>query len=44
MKTTVLVESRTRNELKRIGHKGDSYDEIIMGLIESSKKSKNGED
>jgi hypothetical protein len=32
-KTTILVETETRELLKRIGSKGQTYDQVISGLI-----------
>ena len=37
-KTTVLVESSTRERLKKIGKKGQSYDDLINELIDSKNK------
>jgi hypothetical protein len=33
MKTTVIVSSKTRDLLKRIGTKGQTYDQIIAELL-----------
>ena len=35
MKTTIIIENNTRNALKKIGKKGDTYDGIIRNLIKS---------
>ena len=35
MKTSIIVEDKTRNLLKKIGKKGDTYDIIIWNLINS---------
>jgi hypothetical protein len=32
-KTTILVETETRESLKRIGSKGQTYDQVINELI-----------
>jgi predicted CopG family antitoxin len=37
-KTTVLVENSTRDRLKKIGKKGQSYDDLINELINSKNK------
>jgi predicted CopG family antitoxin len=37
-KTTVLVELSTRERLKKIGKKGQSYDELINELIDRENK------
>ena len=37
-RSTVLVESSTRERLKKIGKKGQSYDELINELIDSRNK------
>lgn len=34
-KTTILVETETRELLKRIGSKGQSYDHVINELIKT---------
>jgi hypothetical protein len=33
-KTTIEVEKSTREKLKRIGKKGETYNQIILRLIE----------
>jgi hypothetical protein len=33
MKTTILVEKATREVLKQLGNKGQSYDDLINWLI-----------
>ena len=33
-KTTILIRKSTRDELKKLGQKGDEYDEIIRRLID----------
>ena len=38
-KTTILVETDTRDKLRRIGHKSDTYDVIINMLISVYEKS-----
>lgn len=32
-KTTIQVKQETRERLRGIGHKGETYDDIIMNLI-----------
>lgn len=36
--TTVMISQETRDELKKQGFKGETYDEIIRKLIELAKK------
>jgi predicted CopG family antitoxin len=36
-KTTILVETDTRDRLRKLGMKGQSYDELIRSLIEQHK-------
>ena len=38
MQTTIIVRKDTRNQLKDIGSKGETYDEIISQLIELAKQ------
>jgi hypothetical protein len=33
-KTSIIVENSTRNELRRIGRKEQTYDQVIKELIE----------
>ncbi|MFP4608170.1 MAG: DUF7557 family protein [Candidatus Natronoplasma sp.] len=33
MATTIQIEKETREKLKKFGHKGESYDEIIERLM-----------
>ena len=35
VKTTILVEKKTRKKLRDIGLKGETYDEIIEKLLKS---------
>jgi predicted CopG family antitoxin len=37
-KSTILVESMTRERLKKIGRKGESYDELINQLLNLKKE------
>jgi len=37
MRTTILIEQTTRNELKTRGKKGETYDDVIKKLLEVSK-------
>ena len=34
MATTIQVKNETREKLKRFGHKGESYDDIIERLMD----------
>jgi hypothetical protein len=36
-KTTIIIESVTRERLKQEGHKGQTYDELINSLIEMKR-------
>ena len=36
-KTTILITKETRNELKDIGKKGESYEEVIKKLLKNFK-------
>ncbi|PWU79310.1 MAG: hypothetical protein DLM72_18140 [Candidatus Nitrosopolaris wilkensis] len=36
-KTTILVEDSTREQLRHIGTKGQTYDDVINGLIDATK-------
>jgi predicted CopG family antitoxin len=36
-KSTILIESITRERLKEIGRKGQSYDELINRLLDIKK-------
>lgn len=38
-KTTILVEINTREKLRRLGSKGESYDTIILRLIKHWEES-----
>ena len=39
-KTTVAVSKETKEILRRLGEKGESYDDIIKSLIEEKKIEK----
>ncbi|MEF8836113.1 MAG: antitoxin VapB family protein [Candidatus Thermoplasmatota archaeon] len=39
-KTTVAVSKETKEMLRRLGEKGESYDDIIRSLIEEKKIEK----
>jgi hypothetical protein len=39
--TTIVVKKETRNALKKIGLKGETYDEIISKLMKSGKRGPN---
>jgi len=36
--TTIQVSKKTRDDLKRIGKKGETYDEIIRRLLEEQSQ------
>jgi hypothetical protein len=36
--TTIQIQIETRELLKRIGHKGESYDTLVRRLIEQTKE------
>lgn len=38
--TSIRVRKSTAQKLSQIGRKGESYDELIIWLIENSKKRK----
>lgn len=37
--TTIQVSTKTRDELKEIGKKGETYDEIVKNLLQVYKKN-----
>jgi hypothetical protein len=37
MKSTILIESKTRENLKQLGTKGQTYDQLINELITKTK-------
>ena len=37
--TTIQVSKETRERLKKLGRKGQTYDEVIENLIEISRKA-----
>ena len=39
--TTILIKRRTRNELRDIGSKGQTYDQLIAELVKLKKNSAN---
>jgi predicted CopG family antitoxin len=39
-KTTIEISKETREQLKELGKKGETYDSIIRRLIESKKGKK----
>lgn len=41
--TTIQLSKDTRDQLKEIGKKGETYDEIILKLIQKNKSVKNNE-
>jgi len=36
---TIVIEKETRNKLRKTGRKEQTYNDIIMELLEKSKKS-----
>jgi hypothetical protein len=38
-KTTILIETRTREKLRQIGKKDQTYDAVINDLIETRRNS-----
>lgn len=40
VKTTILIETETRNKLRLRGIKGDTYDDIINKLLKQTEGSK----
>ena len=36
--TTIQLEKQTREELKKYGYKDETYDEIVLRLIELAKR------
>lgn len=36
--TTIQLSPQTRDKLKELGKKGDSYEDIILKLLKSAKK------
>jgi hypothetical protein len=43
-KSTILVESNTRERLKEVGRKGQTYDQLINQLLSASKMKENEQD
>jgi len=41
-KTSIIVENTTRNELRRIGRKEQTYDQVIKELIEIKQNFRYG--
>jgi hypothetical protein len=41
-KTTILVESETRERLRRIGRKNQTYDQLINELIKTKGSTSQG--
>ncbi|HEY7078838.1 MAG TPA: hypothetical protein VH500_03990 [Nitrososphaeraceae archaeon] len=39
MNTTILLKRKTRNELREMGAKGQTYDELISELIKFKKNT-----
>jgi predicted CopG family antitoxin len=37
--TTIQISKETRDKLKKLGRKGQTYDEVIENLLEISKKA-----
>ncbi len=40
MKTTIVLSTETRDQLKELGKKGETYDEILNKLLEDKGKKK----
>jgi predicted CopG family antitoxin len=40
MATTISVDEDTRDQLKKLGEKGDSYDDIVKQLIDQYIESR----
>ena len=40
MATTIAVDEETRDQLKKLGEKGESYDEIVKQLIDQYIESR----
>jgi hypothetical protein len=40
MRTTIVVDTNTREKLKRFGVKGETYEGIILKLIKSYESKK----
>jgi len=38
MQTTIIVNKDTRNQLKTLGHKGETYNTIVSRLIELAEQ------
>ena len=38
--TTIVLDKETRDELKALGQKGETYDDIVSELIELAKHQK----
>jgi predicted CopG family antitoxin len=39
MKSTIIVQRSTRERLKQVGRKGESYDDLINALLDMKKES-----
>ena len=37
MNTTINIDATTREKLKKFGNKGETYDEILLNLMEVAK-------
>jgi predicted CopG family antitoxin len=40
--SSIRVKQSTLEQLKELGHKGESYDDVIIWLLKHSKKRKAG--
>ncbi len=38
MPTTIMVENETRDILRQMGYKGETYDQVIRNLIEKARR------
>ncbi|MFO7991764.1 MAG: hypothetical protein R6U61_05675 [Thermoplasmata archaeon] len=43
-KTTIQIKKETREELRRFGREGETYDDVIKKLMETAKRTRFYED
>ena len=36
--TTIQITTKTRDELKQVGKKGETYDDVVKNLLQAYKK------
>lgn len=41
MRTTIVIQTETRDKLKRYGRKDQTYDDILQELLKNMKEEKN---